>query len=543
MDAFHTIPTTPYEDQKPGTSGLRKRVTDFKQPHYLENFVQSIFDTVRDFRGGKILLGGDGRYFNDEAVQIILRMSSANGVSEVILGKNAILSTPAASHLIRKYHLNGGLVLSASHNPAGQNGDFGVKLNLETGGPAPTSVTDAIFARSQTLSHYRIADGNIDTSRIGTQNLGDMRVTVVDPVEDFAEFMEELFDFSAIKALIESGFSIAFDAMSAVTGPYATEIFGNRLGVSHDQLYNTRPLPDFGGAHPDPNPVHANALFDRMFGPNPPDFGAASDGDGDRYIALGPHFYVSPSDCLAVIAANAHLAPGYKDGIKGIARSMPTGRAADNVAAHLNIPIYETPTGWKYFGNLMDAGRITICGEESASTSSDHIREKDGLWGVLMWLNIIAAKGESVEAIVRAHWRQFGRHYYTRHDYEEVDKASAESIIATLHGQLETLTGRSLQGETIEVADSFTYTDPVDGTVTKNQGLRVFFESGSRLVMRLSGTGTKGATLRIYLERYVGPEGDHDIDLAEATAGLAMIADTLTDLKQTLNRDAPSVIS
>lgn len=515
----------------------------FQRPHYLENFIQSTFKALPQLVGQQIVLGGDGRFFNDEAIQVILRMSAANGISEVILGKNGILSTPAASYLIRKYNLNGGFVLSASHNPAGPNGDFGIKLNLENGGPAPTFVTDKIFEISQTISKYKIMSGVIDTSRLGEQNLGPMKVTIVDPVLDFADYMEELFDFSAIRSLIESGFSIMFDAMSAVTGPYAEEIFGKRLGVSAANLLNTRPLPDFGGGHPDPNPVHAKSLFDKMYGPEAPDFGAASDGDGDRYIALGPKFYVSPSDCLAIIAANAHLTPGYRDGIKGIARSMPTSRAADKVAECLGIACHETPTGWKYFGNLMDGGLITICGEESASTSSTHIREKDGLWGVLMWLNIIAVRKQGVEAIVRDHWEKYGRNYYTRHDYEEVDAAAAQTVMATLTDQLSDLTGRSLEGEIISAADSFTYTDPVDGTVTEKQGLRVFFESGSRLVMRLSGTGTKGATLRLYLEKYVGPDGNHRLDVAEATSSLAMIAEALTDLKATLNRTAPSVIS
>ncbi len=543
MSTTRTISTKAYDDQKPGTSGLRKRVSVFQQAQYLENFIQSTFNALPQLVGGKIILGGDGRYFNNEAVQIILRMAAANGIAEVILGKNSILSTPAASHLIRKYCLSGGFILSASHNPAGPSGDFGIKFNLENGGPAPTSITDKIFEISQTLLEYKIVEGAIDTSRIGQQSLGDMKVTIIDPVTDFANYMENLFDFNAIKALIESDFSFVFDAMSAVSGPYAEEIFGARLGVSANNLFNTRPLPDFGGGHPDPNPVHAKALFDLMYGSDAPNFGTASDGDGDRYIALGSKFYVSPSDCLAIIAANAHLSPGYKDGIQGIARSMPTSRAADKVAERLDIVCHETPTGWKYFGNLMEAGHITICGEESASTSSNHIREKDGLWGVLMWLNIIAVRGQSAEDIVRAHWLKFGRHYYTRHDYEEVEIDRAETVMQTLRGKLFSLAGKKLHGETIEAADSFTYTDPVDGTVTENQGLRVFFESGSRFVMRLSGTGTKGATLRLYLEKYTEPKGDHSLDLADATVNLAKIANTLTDLKTTLNRDAPSVIS
>jgi len=537
------ITTSPYMDQKPGTSGLRKQVSVFQQDHYLENFVQSIFETIPALHGGRIVLGGDGRYHNDHAVQIILRMAAANGVTEMIVGRDGILSTPAVSHLIRKHGLDGGFVLSASHNPGGPKGDFGIKFNMENGGPAPTSITDAVFELSKNITRYQILDGEIDTSQTGTQKIGKMKVTIIDPVSEFADFMEELFDFSAIKLIISTGFTLSFDALHAVTGPYAREIFVERLGLPLESIRNAIPLPDFGGGHPDPNPVYAKPLFDHMFGPNASDFGAASDGDGDRYIVLGPNIYVSPSDSLAIIAANAHYAPGYKNGISGIARSMPTSRAADVVANGLGVPSFETPTGWKYFGNLLEAGKITICGEESAGTSSDHIREKDGLWAVLMWLNILAARDETVDSVVKGHWRKYGRHYYTRHDYEAVEKDKAEAVMGALSSKLSTLVGQTLQGETVTSADSFTYHDPVDCSVAENQGLRVLFESGSRLVMRLSGTGTKGATLRVYLESYVPPNGSHDRPVAEATQIMAQIAEDLTNLKATLERDSPSVIS
>lgn len=538
-----TVISQRYLDQKAGTSGLRKRVSVIQQPDYLETYVQSIFDCVPSLIGGSFCLGGDGRYYNDVAINTIMAMAAANGVSEIILGKDGILSTPAASHLIRKMKLNGGFVLSASHNPGGPKGDFGIKLNLANGGPAPVQVTNQIHKHSGQLEHYNKIAQDVDITRIGEQKLGDLTVRIIDPVVDFANMMEDCFDFSAIKDLLAGGFKMRFDALHAVTGPYAKEIFNNRLSVDEAALQNVQPLPDFGGGHPDPNPVHAKALFETMFKSDAPNFGAASDGDGDRYIVLGPKQYVSPSDSLAIIAANAHLAPGYKNGISGIARSMPTSRAADIVAQHLNIPSYETPTGWKYFGNLLEAGHITICGEESAGTSSDHIREKDGLWAILMWLNILAARKQSVAEIVSEHWRTYGRHYYTRHDYEAVEASSAKAVMDSLRSKLESLPGQKILGETISDADSFSYTDPVDGSVTENQGLRVFFESGSRIVFRLSGTGTVGATVRLYVERYEDKDGYHGYDVAAATENLAEIANQLTNLKATLGRDAPSVIS
>ena len=522
---------------------MRKRVSVFQQADYLETYIQSIFDCIPEFIGGKICLGGDGRYYNDVAINVIIGMAAANGVAEIILGKDGILSTPAASHLIRKMKLDGGFVLSASHNPGGPKGDFGIKLNLDNGGPAPAHVTDKIHKTSCELEHYRKIEIDLDMTQVSEQKIGGLTVRIIDPVVDFANLMEECFDFPAISRLLSGDFKMRFDALHAVTGPYAKEIFCKRLGVDASALQNACPLPDFGGGHPDPNPVYAKALFDTMFGDDAPQFGAASDGDGDRYIVLGPNQYVSPSDSLAIIAANAHLAPGYSDGISGIARSMPTSRAADQVAEKLSVPCFETPTGWKYFGNLLEAGHITICGEESAGTSSDHIREKDGLWAILMWLNILAARGQSVAEIVNDHWKTYGRHYYTRHDYEAVDAGSAKTVMESLRDQLAALPGQSLLGETITQADSFSYTDPVDGSVAENQGLRVYFESGSRIVFRLSGTGTVGATVRLYVERYEAKDGDHSYDLADATENLAEIANQLTNLKATLGRDAPSVIS
>jgi len=544
MPVMTIISTTPFDDQKPGTSGLRKRISVFTQPNYLENFVQAIFDVLPELKDGTLILGGDGRFHNDVAIQTILRMAAANGLSKVWVGQNGILSTPAVSNLIRKLGATGGIVLSASHNPGGPNGDFGIKFNVGNGGPASSDITDAIFARSKVIDRYVTVEAEpIDLSTLEQSQMGKMEIEIIDPVAAYADLMESLFDFDAIRALFAGGFTMCFDAMHAVTGPFATEIFVNRLGASPDSVINATPLPDFGGGHPDPNPVYAKELFDTMFGDNAPDFGAASDGDGDRNIVLGRGIYVSPSDSLAVLADNAHLAPGYARGLSGVARSMPTSRAVDAVAKAKGIESFETPTGWKYFGNLLDAGRITLCGEESAGTSSDHVREKDGLWAVLLWLNILAVRQDDVGTILRQHWVRYGRHYYSRHDYENVASDKAHQVMDVLSGQLSSLPGKTFGTETISAADSFTYHDPIDGSVTENQGLRVFFESGSRFVMRLSGTGTSGATLRLYLEAYVGPDGDHEADLQDTLSPLADIADQITNLRQTLDRDAPSVVS
>ena len=539
-----TVPTTPYTDQKPGTSGLRKKVPHFQQPNYAENFIQSIFDSLEGFVGQTLVIGGDGRYFNREVIQIAIKMAAANGFGKVMVGRGGILSTPAASHLIRKYKAFGGIILSASHNPGGPTEDFGIKYNASNGGPAPEKITDAIFARSKEIDSYRISDADdIDIDMPGIKSLENMEVDVIDPVEDYAALMETLFDFPAIRAKIQSGFHVVFDAMSAVTGPYAKEILENRLSAAKGSVRNFMPLPDFGGHHPDPNLVHAKDLYDEMMGPDAPDFGAASDGDGDRNLIIGKGIFVTPSDSVAMLAANAHLAPGYAKGLAGIARSMPTSGAADRVAEKLGIGMYETPTGWKFFGNLLDAGMATICGEESAGTGSNHVREKDGLWAVLLWLNILAVRNESVKDIVTKHWAAFGRNYYSRHDYEEVDTAAANGLVDNLRIQLASLPGKTFGGLTVQTADDFAYHDPVDQSVSKNQGIRILFEGGSRVVFRLSGTGTSGATLRVYIERYEPDASRHDIDTQEALADLIAVADQIAEIKKRTGRDKPSVIT
>lgn len=542
---FRKVETTPFEGQKPGTSGLRKKVPVFQQPNYVENFVQSIFDSLEGFAGRTLVVGGDGRYYNREVVQTVIKMAAAAGFGRVMVGKGAILSTPAASAVIRKHGAFGGIILSASHNPGGPDGDFGIKYNIGNGGPAPEKLTDAIFARTRTITSYKIANAaDVDLDRLGTTIvMGRLEVEVIDPVADYAELMRQLFDFAAIRALFASGFRMRFDAMSAVTGPYAKAIIEGELGAAPGTVINEVPLPDFGGHHPDPNLVHAKDLHDLMMSADGPDLGAASDGDGDRNLIIGKGRFVTPSDSLAILAANAHLAPGYKAGLAGIARSMPTSAAADRVAEKLGIGIYETPTGWKFFGNLLDAGLATICGEESAGTGSNHVREKDGLWAVLLWLNILAARRESVDAIVRAHWAGYGRNYYSRHDYEEVDADAANQLVADLRAALPGLKGKSFGALTVADADDFAYHDPVDGSDSRNQGLRVSFVDGSRLVLRLSGTGTAGATLRLYVERYEPDPARHDLDTQAALADLVALADELAGIKARTGRDAPSVIT
>jgi phosphoglucomutase len=536
------VETKPYNDQKPGTSGLRKKVPVFQQPNYAENFIQSVFDSLDGFEGTSLVVGGDGRYLNREVIGKVIAIAAGNGFGKVIVGQGGILSTPAASNIIRKYKAFGGLILSASHNPGGPHEDFGIKYNIGNGGPAPEKITDAVFARTKVIDRYRIADlGTIDLDKVGTFDAGGMTVEVIDPVEDYAELMESLFDFGAIRAMFAGGFRMAFDAMHAVTGPYAKEILENRLGAPAGTARNFVPKEDFGGHHPDPNLVHAKELYDEMMGPDAPDFGAASDGDGDRNLIIGKGIFITPSDSLAMLAANAHLAPGYRAGLKGIARSMPTSGAADRVAEKLGVGMYETPTGWKFFGNLLDAGMATICGEESAGTGSDHVREKDGLWAVLLWLNILAVRKESAKAIAEDHWRTYGRNYYSRHDYEEVDAAAANALVDALRALLASLPGTKLQGLTIAKADDFAYHDPVDGSVSSNQGIRILFEGGSRIVLRLSGTGTSGATLRLYIERYE-PER-LDLDTQEALADLIAAADEVAGIRTRTGRDRPSVIT
>jgi phosphoglucomutase len=540
---IHTVATAPIAGQKPGTSGLRKKTPVFMGRHYLENFVQAIFDVV-GAAGKTFVLGGDGRYFNDRAAQVILRMAAANGAARVIVGQGAILSTPAASHLIRLNKTDGGIIMSASHNPGGPHEDFGVKFNMGNGGPAPESVTEAMYARTQTITAYQMMDAaDIDLATTGRQMMGGMIVDVIDPVADYAALMETLFDFNAIRAMFAAGFRMRMDSMCAVTGPYAVEILEHRLGAATGTVINATPLPDFGGMHPDPNPTWAKALMDEMFGQNAPDFGAASDGDGDRNMVVGRNIYVSPSDSLAVLAANAHLAPGYRAGLKGVARSMPTSAAADRVAASLGIASYETPTGWKFFGNLLDAGRATICGEESFGTGSDHVREKDGLWAILLWLNVLALRKQSVAAILAEHWAKFGRNYYSRHDFEAIETARADAMMAALRASLPSLPGQQIEGMIITAADDFAYTDPVDGSVSRAQGVRIIFDGGSRIVLRLSGTGTEGATLRLYLERYAaGPDG-LDQDPQSALAPIIRAAHALAQIGNHTGRTTPDVIT
>ena len=539
-----TVATTPFEGQKPGTSGLRKKVPVFAQPNYAENFIQSIFDSLEGFAGQTLVIGGDGRYFNREVIQIAIKMAAANGFGKVMVGQGGILSTPAASNVIRKYKAFGGIVLSASHNPGGPNEDFGIKYNIGNGGPAPEKITDAIFARTKVIDAYKIADvADIDLDKVGTQRVEGMTVEVIDPVADYVELMESLFDFGAIRALISGGTRVVIDSMGAVTGPYATEILEKRLGAPAGSVRNATPLPDFGGHHPDPNLVHAKELYDDVMSPEGPDFGAASDGDGDRNMVVGKGMFVTPSDSLAIIAANATVAPGYKRGIAGIARSMPTSAAADRVAEKLGIGMYETPTGWKFFGNLLDAGKATVCGEESFGTGSDHVREKDGLWAVLFWLNILAARKQSVAEIVKAHWAEYGRNYYSRHDYEEVDTDAANGLMAHLRDSLASLPGQTFGALEVEAADDFAYHDPIDGSVSKNQGIRVLFKGGSRVVFRLSGTGTAGATLRVYVERYEPDASRHGIETQEALGDLIAAAEHFAEIKKRTGRDKPTVIT
>ena len=541
-----TVPTTPIAGQKPGTSGLRKKVKVFAQPGYLENFVQSIFDNLDGKDGQTLVLGGDGRFFNDVAIQTILRMASAAGFGRVLVGRDGILSTPAASAVIRKRQAFGGIILSASHNPGGPDDDFGIKYNMGNGGPANETFTDAVYRRTQEISSYRIADSAaIDLGCLGDTHIGDMVVSVIDPVADYAELLESLFDFERIAALLaRPEFRMRFDAMHAVNGPYAHAILEGRLGAPAGTVVNGTPLPDFGGGHPDPNPVYAaelvSALADSKSGLS---FGAASDGDGDRNMIVGRGFIVSPSDSLAVIAANHRLVPAYAAGLAGVARSMPTSCAVDRVAAEFGIPCYETPTGWKYFGTLLDAGKATLCGEESAGTGSNHVREKDGLWAVLYWLNILAVRDEPVETIVKEHWKRFGRNVYSRHDYEGIASDKAEILFAELRQKLSALPGTEIDGLHIKAADDFSYTDPVDGSRSDKQGVRILLDDGSRVVFRLSGTGTEGATLRVYLERYEADPARHDVPTQVALAPLVALAEKVARIAEITGRTTPDVIS
>jgi phosphoglucomutase len=540
-----TVATTPFEGQKPGTSGLRKKVRVFQQPGYAENFIQSVFDVAERAERSTLVIGGDGRFHNRTVIQQAIRIAAANGYARVLVGQGGILSTPAASHVIRKYGASGGLILSASHNPGGPDEDFGIKYNIANGGPAPEAVTEAIYARTQTIDRWMMVESaEVDLDRIGETQIGDMVVEVIDAVADYAELMEQLFDFPAIRASVASGaLTIAFDAMHAVTGPYAHEILEGRLGFPAGTVRHGVPLEDFGGHHPDPNLVHAAELYDLMMSEGAPTIGAASDGDGDRNLIIGKGVFITPSDSLAMLAANAHLVPAYAGGIKGIARSMPTSCAADRVAEALGIPLWETPTGWKFFGTLLDAQLATICGEESAGTGSDHVREKDGLWAVLLWLNFLAVTGKPVIQIAEEHWARFGRNYYARHDYEAIETARANALMAALEASLADLPGRSFGPLTVSDADQFAYTDPVDGSQSHKQGVRVIFACGSRIVFRLSGTGTEGATLRVYLERYEAPDGKLAEETPAMLADLIAAAEAIAGITAHTGRTAPDVVT
>ena len=540
-----TNQTTPFEGQRPGTSGLRKKVKVFEQPRYLENFVQSVFNCLEDYQGAILVVGGDGRYFNRKAIQTIIKMAAANGFGEVIVGQNGLLSTPATSCIIRKYRTFGGFILSASHNPGGPNEDFGIKYNISNGGPAPEKVTEAIYAQTQVIKEYKIADApDIDLDTIGEKVMGETKIKIINPVTDYAELMAKLFDFDLIRQLFKSGkFRMRYDAMNAVTGPYAKYILEDILRAPKGTVVNGTPLEDFGGLHPDPNLVYAKSLVDEMFSENAPDFGAASDGDGDRNMILGKNFYVNPSDSLAVIVANFWIAPGYDRGLTGVARSMPTSSAVDRVARGMGMSCYETPTGWKFFGNLLDANKATICGEESFGTGSNHVREKDGLWAVLYWLNIIAAQTTSVENIVKTHWKKYGRNFYSRHDYEKVDSVIAKEIMDSMLAKAEESVGKYFGNYEVKTFDDFTYIDPIDKSESKNQGIRILFTDGSRIVFRLSGTGTQGATIRIYIEKYEPSSGRHDTDPQVALAELIDIAEEISGVKEKTGRKAPDVIT
>ena len=541
---IRTVATKPFADQRPGTSGLRKQVPVFQEPGYLENFIQSIFDSLEGFQGKAFVLGGDGRFFNREAIQVVIKIAAANGFGRILVGKGGILSTPAVSALIRALHAYGGIILSASHNPGGPQGDFGVKYNIGAGGPAPENVTEAIFARSKVIDTYKISDApDVDIDRLGTVKVEGTEIEIIDPVTQYLSLMKALFDFDAIRALFASGFRMRFDGLHAVTGPYAQAIFENELGAAPGSVVNGTPLPDFGGHHPDPNPVYAKDLYDFMMSPAAPDFGAASDGDGDRNMILGRGAYVTPSDSLAILCANAHCAPGYAKNLAGVARSMPTSAAADRVAAKLGIKSYETPTGWKFFGNLLDANLATLCGEESFGTGSNHIREKDGVWAVLFWLNILARRRMSVSDVVREHWATYGRNYYTRHDYEAIDLTAAHGLMSALRDATKNLPGKSFGALKVEAADDFAYHDPVDGSDAADQGIRVMFEGGSRVVYRLSGTGTVGATLRVYIEHYEPPSGNLNQETQAALARLIALSHEIAGIEARTGRKAPTVVT
>lgn len=539
------IETQPYEDQVPGTSGLRKKVKHFQKPHYLENFIQSILNAISPCTGKTLVVGGDGRYYNEQAIQIIVKIAVANNIGKLLIGQKGILSTPAASCVIRKYRADGGIILSASHNPGGPDEDFGVKFNTANGAPAAEGLTAEFTRQSRQIDHYKIAEtDDIDLDEMGTFRVSDTKIEIISPVDDYADLMASLFDFPAIRHLFSKPeFQMCFDAMHAVTGAYATTILEEQLGASRGTVMNGVSKPDFGGGHPDPNLIHAHQLVEQMKAGSGITLGAASDGDGDRNMILGEGFYINPCDSLAVIAANANIVPAFQSGLTGVARSMPTSRALDRVAEALGIDCFETPTGWKYFGSLLDAGKIQLCGEESFGTGANHVREKDGLWAVLCWLNILASSGKSPEQVLRAHWLTYGRDYFTRHDYEGLDSQQATLMLDTLQAKLEDLAGQAIYDQRISRADNFSYTDPVDGSISSNQGVRIIFENDSRIVMRLSGTGTAGATLRVYMDRYEGPDGNLALDPQAALGTLIQSAQEIAGISKFTGRTRPDVVT
>jgi phosphoglucomutase len=537
-----SLPTQPYAGQRPGTSGLRKKVTVFQQPLYLENFVQALFDVLPAATGQTLVLGGDGRYHNRVAIQSILRLAAAKGYARVLVGQGGILSTPAVSAVIRRHAASGGIVLSASHNPGGPEGDFGIKYNVANGGPAPEALTEAVYQRTQQLQTIHTSDSpDLPLDALSTLALEGMAVEVIDPVADYADLMRSVFDFDAIRRLLASGFRLRLDAMWAVGGPYARALLEGELGAPPGTVVNAEPREDFGGLHPDPNPVNAADLIAHLYAADAPDMGAATDGDADRNMIVGRRFVVSPSDSLAVLAAYARLVPAYQAGLRGVARSMPSSTAVDRVAQDLGIPCFETPTGWKFFGNLLDAGLVTLCGEESYGTGSDHVREKDGLWAALFWLNLVAVTGQPVDMLVRELWLRHGRCVYSRHDYEGIAPERAQALMRELRAALPYLAGQTLAGQTVALADDFAYTDPVDGSVSRQQGVRVILQDGSRLVFRLSGTGTEGATLRLYLERHEPDPTRHDLPVQQALAPLVMLAEQLARVSHWTGMGQPSV--
>ncbi|KAG1770650.1 hypothetical protein EDD22DRAFT_796375 [Suillus occidentalis] len=557
------ISTKPFDGQKPGTSGLRKRVKVFQQEHYTENFIQAIFDSIKA-DGATLVIGGDGRYFSPETVQTILKIGSANGVKKLIIGKDSILSTPAASNVIRKYKADGGILLTASHNPGGPNNDFGIKYNVSNGGPAPENVTNKIYEITKTIQKYKVIEADpIDLSVIGETKYGPTEVLIIDSVADYVELLQGIFDFQLIKDFLQNNaesFRILFDGLHGVTGPYARAILVDTLGLPEASIQNCVALPDFGGGHPDPNLTYAHSLVEVVEAKNI-QFGAASDGDGDRNMIYGKGAFVTPSDSVAIIADWAHVIPYFKGGVKGLARSMPTSKAIDLVAQKKGLEYFEVPTGWKFFGNLMDAGRLSICGEESFGTGSDHIREKDGIWAIMAWLNIIAAANKEspneligIKELLKKHYSVYGRSFFSRYDYEEVSSEGANKLVALLDGAItssslakKTYKSKSTnQDFTIASVTNFSYTDPIDGSVSKNQGQVVLFDDGSRVVFRLSGTGSAGATVRLYVERYVGPEAGEKVlagDTAEGLKGLIEVALEISNLKEFLGRDEPTVIT